>query len=91
MKTINLQTGEGDVNESFFLDLDTDLGTHWDRLVESQLDTEGDGLAGGNHNGEGFDRGCVKSAWFSRSIWKKGVKSISTKKSSYSPQNPNSS
>ena len=42
MKTINLQTGEGDVNESFFLDLDTDLGTHWDRLVESQLDTECD-------------------------------------------------
>ena len=68
MKTFNLQTGEGDVNESFFLDLDTDLGTNWDRLVESQLHTEGDGLAGGNHNGEGFNRDRVKTGWLSRSI-----------------------
>ena len=92
VKTINLQTGEGDVNESFFLDLKTDLGTNWDRLVECQLDTEGDGLAGGNHNGEGFNRGRVQTAWLSRSIWKKRSQIYFVKRgSSYSPQNPYSS
>merc|ERR1712236_74045 len=70
MKTINLQTREGNVDGCFFLDLETDLGTNWDRFIECELYGESDGLPGSKDYREGFYTGHIYSGGFSRSITK---------------------
>ena len=64
MKTLNLNAREGDVDDSFFLDLEADLGTNWNGLIECQLDREGDSGISGNHDGERFDSGDINGGWF---------------------------
>ena len=61
MKTINGQARDGDGNESFFLDLEADLGTNRHHLVQGNLHSESDGLTGGNNNGERLDSKSINS------------------------------
>ena len=59
MEPVNLQAREGNVDDSLFLDLETDLGTGRDGFIECELDTQGDHLASSEHDREGFDSGGI--------------------------------
>merc|ERR1719308_672425 len=54
------EAGDGDGDQALPLDLQGHGGTSWDRLVQGDLHIEGDGLPGGDDQGEGLHRDVVQ-------------------------------
>merc|ERR1711862_542628 len=54
------EAGDGDGEQALSLDLQGHAGTGWDGLVQGDLHVEGDGLPGGDDQGEGLHRNVVQ-------------------------------
>jgi len=63
VEAIDLETGDGEGDETLLLQVETESGALWDWFIESELSQDLDGGSGVERDGEGFNNNAVNCSW----------------------------
>ena len=74
MEAIDLETGDGEGDETLLLQFETERGALWDWFIKSELSQDLDGGSGVERDGEGFNNNAVNCSWLIGAICKNILK-----------------